>query len=267
MRTWAIANQKGGVGKTTTAVSLAGLLAQQGERTLLVDMDPQGSLTSYFGLDPDSVKNSLYSIFKHDTYNDIDEPVRQTVFDNLFITPASTALSTLDRQLGGQVGMGLILKKWISQLNEDYQQVIIDCPPVLGVLMINALAACDHLIIPVQTEFLALKGLERMLRTLSMVTQSRSHPLPHTIIPTMFDRRTRASIDTLSVLRERHQNIMWDDVIPVDTQFREASRKGAPISQLHAEGRGLNAYKQLLEQLLLSEREAKSIMEGKVMHQ
>jgi chromosome partitioning protein len=132
--------------------------------------------------------------------------------------------------------------------------------------MINALAACEHLLIPVQTEFLALKGLERMLHTLSMVTQSHSSPLPHTIIPTMFDRRTRASIDTLRVLRERYPSIMWGNVVPVDTQFREASRKGVPISKLHQDGRGLNAYKKLLEELLLSEGTAESTPKEKVMY-
>ncbi len=253
MQIWAVANQKGGVGKTTTAVTLAGLMAQRGMRVLLVDLDPHGSITSYFGLDPDESHNNVYTLFREGLVNAGKVPrdtLHKTRFPNLFIMPSSTALATLDRQMGTQEGMGLVLTKALQNLRNDFDHVIIDCPPVLGVLMVNALAASRNLLIPVQTEFLAIKGLERMLRTLNMILQARREPLSYLIVPTMFDRRTKASIDSLRTLRERYRDFVWNSIIPVDTLFREASRRGAPLSYLSPQSRGVIAYAGLLISLL-----------------
>jgi chromosome partitioning protein len=252
VKVWSIANQKGGVGKTTTAVTLAGLLAGQGRPALMVDLDPHGSLTTYFGYDPDAIEHSVYSLFQGgpESRPSAQSILLPTTFENLFLMPASTALATLDRQLGAREGMGLVIGRALGQLRDRFAHVFIDCPPVLGVLMINALAASEHLLIPVQTEFLALKGLERMMRTLTMVTQARKIPLHYTIVPTMFDRRTRASLQTLKALRERYPGELWKSVIPVDTQFREASRQGVPMSMLNSHARGSIAYTALLNDLL-----------------
>jgi chromosome partitioning protein len=146
--------------------------------------------------------------------------------------------------------MGLVISRALKMLANDYDFALIDCPPLLGVLMVNALAACEHLVIPVQTEFLAVKGLDRMLRTLHMIGRAR-HPVPeYTILPTMFDRRTRASLSTLRLLRERHAASLWRAVIPVDTQFREASRMGIPLPIKSPNDRGVLAYEELLNDLL-----------------
>ena len=249
MKVWAVANQKGGVGKTTTAVTLGGLLALQGNRVLLVDTDPHGSLTTYFRYSPDDLELSVYSLFEQ---KDIDPSiiVKPTRFERLQILPASMALATLDRQLGAQSGMGLVLKRTLSQLGERYDYVLIDCPPMLGVLMVNALAACDHLVMPVQTEFLALKGLERMVKTLGMIMRSKNLDIPHTIVPTMYDRRTRASTETLRLLRDRYPQEIWKRVIPVDTQFREASKAGVPLPMIDPDARGAHAYQRLLDDML-----------------
>ncbi len=249
MKVWAVANQKGGVGKTTTAVTLGGFLAARGYKTLLVDIDPHGSLTSYFGYSADAVERGVYTLFQH-RESDPFTLISPTRFDHLHILPASMALATLDRQLGTQSGMGLVLHKALQQLGGRYDYALIDCPPVLGVLMVNALAACDHLLIPVQTEFLALKGLERMLRTLGMITRSRNIKLPFTIVPTMFDRRTRASTEALQQLQSEHQGDVWSSVVPIDTKFREASREGVPLSMMLPQARGAVAYHQLLDVLL-----------------
>jgi len=238
------------VGKTTTAVSLAGLLAQQGYRTLLVDTDPHGSLTTYFRYSPDELEVSVYSLFEQSDF-DPGLVIKPTRFERLQIMPASMALATLDRQLGAKSGMGLILKKGLEQLADRYDYAIIDCPPMLGVLMVNALAACEHLIIPVQTEFLALKGLERMLNTLTMITRSRKTKLPYTIVPTLFDRRTRASTESLRMLKAKYgDEELWRRWIPVDTQFREASRAGVPLPIMAPDARGAHAYARLLNDLM-----------------
>lgn len=252
MKIWAVANQKGGVGKTTTAVSLAGHLASQGSRVLLVDMDPQGSMTSYFGYDPDDMAQSIYSLFQLNefSYQSVSPVLIDTKVEHLKLLPASTALATLDRQLGTKEGKGLVLKKSLVALEGNFDYVLIDCLPMLGILMVNALAACDRLLLPVQTEFLALKGLERMMNTLDMITKSRKSPLQSVIVPTMFDRRTRASSESLRALREQYGEKVWPSVIPVDTQFREASRQGLPISMMNKSTRGSKAYEALLAYLL-----------------
>ena len=253
MKVWTVANQKGGVGKTTTSVSLASLLSQWGMRTLLIDIDPHASLTSYFRYDPDVLEESVYSLFRGVAEQRDVDPVSlvyPTGTDGLDLMPAEMALATLDRQAGRLDGMGLVIKQALERLGDRYDHVILDCPPILGILMINALAACEQLIIPVQTEFLALKGLERMLHTLEMVTKSRHVPLPYLIVPTMFDRRTRASIDTLRVMRESYPDRLWRGLIPIDTQFREASKAGIPPALFAPNSRGVAAYGELLQELL-----------------
>ncbi|RRQ20893.1 ParA family protein [Thiohalobacter thiocyanaticus] len=251
---WAVANQKGGVGKTTTAVTLAGQLSAEGERVLLIDLDPHGSLTTYFGHDPDAIELSVYTLFKDRADKRAqpryDQVLVATAFDNLSLLPASTALATLDRQLGAEEGMGLVIARTLQDLADRFDYVFMDCPPMLGVLMVNALAACDQLLIPVQCEFLALKGLERMLHTLEMIARARGDSPAHLIVPTMYDRRTRASGEALDVLRQRYPDRLWQEVIPVDTQFREASKTGKPLSLSQRSARGARAYARLLDFLL-----------------
>ncbi len=249
MQVWTVANQKGGVGKTTTTVSLGGLAAEQGLRVLVVDLDPHGSLTSYFGHDPDWMDHSSFTLFqniKTVTRSKVMELVCPTPFDHLHLLPASASLATLERQAISKDGMGLVIRKALASVAESYDLAIIDCPPQLGVLLINALAACEKLLIPVQTEFLALKGLERMLHTLSMLQRSRSSELPYLIVPTMFDRRTQASISSLRALRNGYGENVWPGKISVDTRFRDASKAGIPPHLFAPESRGVEGYRSLL---------------------
>lgn len=253
MRVWAVANQKGGVGKTTTSIALAGLLADAGKRVVVVDLDPHGSMTSYFGHDPDTLEHSSFDLFQHK--GNVPRGLPQQLLlptsnERISLLPSSTALATLERQSPGQSGLGLVIAKSLAQLWQDFDHAVIDSPPLLGVLMVNALAASQQLVIPVQTEFLAVKGLERMVNTLAMINRSRQQALPYTIVPTLFDRRTQASMGTLRVLRNSYPEHLWPAYIPVDTRLRDASRAGLTPSQFDNNSRGVIAYRALLKHLL-----------------
>ncbi|MGF1739698.1 ParA family protein [Vibrio profundum] len=245
---WSVANQKGGVGKTTTTITLAGLLSKQGKRVLLVDTDPHGSLTTYLGFDPDGISTSLFDLFqlREFTAQQINPLILRTPVEGIDIIPAHMSLATLDRVMGNRSGMGLTLTRALQCLRDSYDNVLIDCPPILGVMMVNALAASDRILIPVQTEFLAMKGLERMVRTLAIMQKSRPDPFKVTIVPTMYDKRTNASLQTLTQLKKNYPDQVWTSAVPIDTKFRDASLKHLPVSHFAAGSRGVFAYKQLL---------------------
>jgi chromosome partitioning protein len=250
---WTVANHKGGVGKTTTTVTLGGLLAQAGKQVILVDTDPQASLSYYFGVDSEQLSSSLYDVFmsgKNLTKENVLDCLCPTKLDSLFILPATMALATLDRKMGTQNGMGLILKKALNLVADEFEFAIIDCPPVLGVLMINALAACERVIIPVQTEFLALKGLERMTHSMEIMQKSLGKQFAFTIVPTMYDRRVNAATEAYKTLKATYGDGVWPGVIPVDTRFRDASQAQSPPSVYSAKSRGVFAYGKLLKYIL-----------------
>lgn len=256
MRVWAVANQKGGVGKTTTAIALAGLLADAGKRVVVVDLDPHGSMTSYFDHDPDALEHSCFDLFLHQGVVPQGLPEQlllSTSHERIALLPSSTALATLERQSPGKSGLGLVISKSLAQLWQSYDHAVIDSPPLLGVLMVNALAASQQLVIPVQTEFLAVKGLERMVSTLAMINRSRKQALPYSIVPTLFDRRTQASLSTLRLLRDSYPEHLWPAYIPIDTRLRDASRAGRTPSQFDPNSRGVLAYRALLKHLLAQE--------------
>ncbi|MCA1766730.1 MAG: ParA family protein [Idiomarina sp.] len=252
MIVWTVANQKGGVGKTTTTVALAGLLAEQGKRVLCIDTDPHASLTYYFGIDSEELESSAFDVFsagKAVTADLMRRSILQTEFKNLNVMPATMALATLDRKLGTQDGMGLVLKRGLAMVADDFDYVLIDVPPVLGVLMVNALACCQRVLIPVQTEFLALKGLDRMMRTLTLIHKSRGENYAYTIIPTLYDKRTNASLQTYKKLIARYGRGVWNGMIPIDTKFRDASNEQQPPNVYAPKSRGVLAYQSLLTNL------------------
>jgi chromosome partitioning protein len=250
---WTVANQKGGVGKTTTTVTVGGLLTQRGKRVLLIDTDPHASLTYYFGIDSEELELSVYELFirgKSISREEILQSLCPSGIEGLDILPATMALATLDRSMGNESGMGLILNKAIKKISDDYDYVILDCPPVLGALMVNAIAACERVLIPVQTEFLALKGLDRMLKTMDLMESSQLKNYRYTIVPTMFDKRTKASLLTYQALKDLYGSKVWPGVIPVDTKFRDASLAQQPPSVFSPRSRGVLAYNTFLTYLM-----------------
>ena len=262
MKTWVVANQKGGVGKTTCAITLGGWLALGKRRVLLVDMDPQCSLSAYFGINPEAQDGTVFDLFmRPDAVDPSTLPVATEV-PGIDVLPATPAMATLDRQLGQKPGQGLVLARALGKLGAGYSHALVDCSPSLGVLMVNALAAADRLVIPTQTEYMALKGLERMLRTLEMINRSRARRLPYLIVPTMFDRRTRASVGALEHLQTHYADGLWDDLIPVDTQFREASRVGKPLPHYLPQSRGAQAFEVLVKRLLAADAAASNGQEA-----
>jgi len=251
LEVWTVANQKGGVGKTTTTIALAGLLAEGGKKVLLVDTDPHASLSYYFGIESEDLDLSVYNLFiQISSKEQILQSLCPTQYSNIDILPATMGLATLDRSLGTKGGMGLVLKKAMQKISENYDYVLMDCPPVLGVLMVNALAAADRIVVPVQTEFLALKGLDRMIKTMEIMQGEQNEPFQYTIVPTMFDKRTKASIVAHKQLQEIYDDKVWPSVIPVDTNFRNASESQKVPSHYSPNSRGISAYKLLLDYLM-----------------
>ncbi|WP_440055663.1 ParA family protein [Pseudoalteromonas sp. T1lg65] len=252
MKIWTVANQKGGVGKTTTTVSLGGILAEQGHRVLLIDTDPHASLTYYFGIDSEDLEVSVYDIFARGssmTSEEILQALCPSTIESLDILPATMAIATLDRSMGSKTGMGLVLKRALEKIADQYDYAILDCPPVLGVLMVNALAASERILVPVQTEFLALKGLDRMMRTMELMQSSQHKQYQYTIIPTMYDKRTKASLEAYKSLVSQYKEAVWPGVVPVDTKFRDASLAQQTPVQFCPKSRGVFAYRALLDYL------------------
>ncbi len=251
MRTFSITHLKGGVGKTTTTLALAGLLQARGFRVLAVDLDPQASLTAALGHAPDTAEWGTHGLFAPGSVTQLgiaDALRSQHGFDLL---PASPALARAERMPERPEGLGGVLVAALRAVADRYHFALIDCPPALGVLQINAIAAAERLIVPVQCEHLAVEGLRRLDATLVMIARSRAGRVPgRLIVPTMVDLRTRAAHFALQLLRDQWGDDLWRGHVPEDTTLRDAARLGRMPHEYAPRSRGVLAYARLMVDLL-----------------
>ena len=249
----AIANQKGGVGKTTTTLTLATALTQMDKRVLVLDLDPHACASLHMRLYPESQSHTLHDLFlaeesqRETLWKDIIQDVRSR---RLHIAPASIRLSELEIDLRDRKNKGGILADSLKLVQDEYDYVLMDCPPHVGILLVNALVACDLLIIPIQTDFLALYGLKLLFDTMRTLNKVLPTPVRYMALPTMYDRRARACTRVLELLQEKMGSAMFATIIGIDTRLREASAQGCVIYDLDPQSRGALAYTALAQEIM-----------------
>jgi chromosome partitioning protein len=248
----AIANQKGGVGKTTTALSLGAAFARLDKRALVIDLDPHACATIHLAYYPETIRFSALDLFT-DRERDPDvwsKVIIRPTSHGFDFVPSHINLSDLEGDLKGKTGKGLIISQRMAAIAERYDFIIIDCPPHMGVLLINALAASSLVIIPIQTDFLALHGLKLIFETIRMLNKALPRTIPYRALATMYDRRAGACRRVLLLLRKKLGDRVFETVINTDTNFREASAYGKVILEHAPESRGSLEYLRLARELI-----------------
>lgn len=240
----AIANQKGGVGKSTTAINLGAALAFQGEKVLIVDLDPQGNTTSGLGIDRSEITASTYQVLVDDVA--IEDVVEPTSVRDLFLVPATIELAGAEIELVSLFSRENRLKLALSHVAKDYDFVLIDCPPSLGLLTVNGLSAANEVLIPIQCEYYALEGVSQLLRNIQLVRQNLNQALlVEGVVLTMFDGRTTLAADVVKQVREHFGDTTYRTVIPRTVRLSEAPSYGEPIEAFDPMSRGAIAYREL----------------------
>ncbi len=240
----AIANQKGGVGKSTSAINLGAGLALQGERILIVDLDPQGNTTSGLGVDRSAIQASTYEVLVNDTA--IEDAVEPTSVRDLFLVPANIELAAAEIELVSMFSRETQLRNALGKVKTDYDFVLIDCPPSLGLLTVNGLAAADEVMIPIQCEYYALEGVSQLVRNVQLVQRNLNPELEvEGVVLTMFDGRTTLSSDVVRQVREHFGDTTYRTVIPRTVRLSEAPSYGEPIEAYDPMSRGAIAYREL----------------------
>lgn len=245
----AIANQKGGVGKTTTSVNLSACLAHLGKKVLLIDADPQGNATSGVGINKGEVKYCIYNILIDDV--DVKDVLLSTKVENLDVIPATISLAGAEIELVSTISREVRMKHAIEKTKEMYDYVIIDCPPSLGLLTINALTASDAIIIPVQCEYYALEGLSQLLSTIRLVQKHLNEELMiDGVLLTMFDARTNLGIQVIEEVKKYFQDKVYKTIIPRNVRLSEAPSHGEPVIIYDPKSRGADAYLEFAKEVV-----------------
>lgn len=249
MKILAIANQKGGVGKTTTSVNLSAALAEQGKKVLLVDTDPQGNATSGVGVDKNNVEYSVYDMLVEDVA--INKVIIKTPQENLYIIPANIALAGAEIELVSAMSREVRLKHAFKELNQSFDYIIIDCPPSLGLLTINSFTAATGIVIPVQCEYYALEGLSQLLNTIKLVQRHLNQSLIiEGVLLTMLDARTNLGNDVMAEVRDHFGEKVYNTIIPRNVRLSEAPSHGKPINVYDARSVGAKTYRELAEEVI-----------------
>ncbi|MCB0345016.1 MAG: ParA family protein [Bdellovibrionales bacterium] len=247
---YAVVNQKGGVGKTTTAANLAAGLAYLGKRVLMIDLDAQANLSAHFGYaaDDDSDSLSMYDVLRHG--KKLNEVVVQ-IEDSLYLAPASLLLSAADLELGGVIGRELLLRQALGSVIDDYDFIIIDCPPSLGLLSLNGLVACSRVIVPVQSEYLALHGVRQLLDTVDQVRSAYNPGLGvGGVLLCLYDSRRRLAKSVADTVREYFGDLVFDTVVRTNVALAEAPARGCSIFSYDPRSSGAEDYKNLADEVL-----------------
>ncbi len=244
-----IANQKGGVGKTTTTINLSAALAEKGKKILIIDIDPQGNTSSGFGVDKNQRENTVYELILG--YSSINEAIVHNVIPNLDLIPSNVNLAGAEIELIDKSHKEAILKKELDFVQEDYDYILIDCPPSLNVLTVNAMVASDAVLVPIQCEFYALEGLSQLIHTINLVRERLNPKLDiEGIVFTMYDSRTNLSQQVVENVREHVTQKIYNTMIPRNVRLAEAPSYGEPITVYDSKSVGAESYRALAEEFL-----------------
>lgn len=248
-RAIAIANQKGGVGKTTTAINLSACLAEMGKKVLTIDIDPQGNTTSGLGLDKNNIENTIYDLFLGEA--DIEDCIKKEVLENLSLLPSDIDLAAAEIELIGVQNKEFIIKESIEKIRDDYDFIIIDCPPSLNMLTINAMTTADTVLVPIQCEYYALEGLTQLIHTINLVKERLNPELEmEGVVFTMYDARTNLSLQVVENVKSNLHQTIYKTIIPRNIRLAEAPSHGLPINLYDSKSAGAESYRYLAEEVI-----------------
>lgn len=245
----AVANQKGGVGKTTTAVNLSSCLAEQGKKVLTIDTDPQGNTTSGLGIEKNALGNTIYELMLDECT--IRECLIHTEIENLDLIPSNVNLAGAEIELLGINDKEYILKNAVDYIRDDYEYIVIDCPPSLNMLTINAMTTADTVLVPIQCEYYALEGLSQLMHTIDLVCKRLNpHLKMEGVVFTMYDARTNLSLQVVESVKNNLNTTVYKTIIPRSVRLAEAPSHGLPINRYDAKSTGAESYRMLAQEVI-----------------